>query len=405
MKKALVLAGGLPQIELILELKKRGYYVVLADYTEHPVAENAADRFYRESTLNVEMIRKIAVDEAVDMLITCCTDQALATVSALSQELNLPCYINKKTGRAVTNKKYMKELLTRYGIPTAKFQIFDRPQSDIALPFPVIVKPVDCNSSKGVEKVFDSAQLEAAVAKAVSYSRTKEAIVEEYIDGREISVDIFVQNGKAEVLCASESEKVFNEHTFVIYKGQYPAQISEAVYADIEKIAQRIADVFELRNSPMLLQVLVRDEDVYVIEFSARTGGCVKYRMIELASGVNVIKSVVDLFEGRPIRICPRRFSGYIIDEFIYCNEGVFDHLEGADLCINNNWVKEIYTLKMPGECIGGVKSSGDRIAALVYAADTYEEYVAGHNNVVNNIKVIDHNGQDIMRHDLLPKL
>lgn len=405
MKKALVLAGGLPQIELILELKNRGYYVILADYTEHPVAENVADKFYRESTLDIEMIRKIAVDEAVDIMITCCTDQALATVSLLSQELNLPCYINGKTGQEVTNKRYMKKLFAENGIPTAKFEFFDKPPKCTDIPFPVIVKPVDCNSSKGVEKVFDNKQLETAVARAVSYSRTKEVIVEEYIDGREISVDIFICDGKAEVLCVSYSEKVLSEYAFVIYKGQYPALISKSLYEGIESIAQRIADVFGLRNSPMLMQVLVRNDDIYVIEFSARTGGCVKYRMIELASGVNVIKSVVDLFEGKPVNIHPQRYSGYIIDEFIYCNEGVFDHLEGTTLCINNNWVKEIHTLKMPGERIGGVKSSGDRIAALVYATDTYEEYIIGHNNVISNIKVIDNNGKDIMRHDLLPEL
>ena len=92
-KAALVLAGGLPQIRLIKELQNRSYYVILADYTEHPIAEPFADKFYRESTLDVEAIRKIAVKEQVEMIITCCTDQALETAARLSGELDLPCYI------------------------------------------------------------------------------------------------------------------------------------------------------------------------------------------------------------------------------------------------------------------------------------------------------------------------
>ena len=65
MKKALVLAGGIPQIELIKELKRRGYFTILADYYENPVAKPYADKFYQESTLDLEMIEKIAVEEKV----------------------------------------------------------------------------------------------------------------------------------------------------------------------------------------------------------------------------------------------------------------------------------------------------------------------------------------------------
>ena len=90
MKKALVLAGGLPQIELIKELQQRGYYVILADYYENPIARDYADRFYQKSTLDIEAMRTIATTEKVDMIITCCTDQALAVVSKLAEELDLP---------------------------------------------------------------------------------------------------------------------------------------------------------------------------------------------------------------------------------------------------------------------------------------------------------------------------
>ena len=79
MRKALVLAGGFPQIALLEELKKRGYVTVLADWNEEPVAKKHADIFYKESTLDVAKITEIARMEQVDFLITACTDQALLT--------------------------------------------------------------------------------------------------------------------------------------------------------------------------------------------------------------------------------------------------------------------------------------------------------------------------------------
>ena len=84
--KALVLAGGFPQIELIKQLKVRGIETILADYNEEPVAKKYADKFYQVSTLDIDAVRKVAKDEQVDFLITVCTDQALLTVAKVSED-------------------------------------------------------------------------------------------------------------------------------------------------------------------------------------------------------------------------------------------------------------------------------------------------------------------------------
>lgn len=403
--KALILAGGVPQIRLIEELKQRGYYTILADYTEHPVAEVYADKFYRESTLDIEKIKEIAISEKVNIVITCCTDQALNTVSVISEELNLPCYINEITGLSVTNKQYMKQIFVENGIPTAPYQIVQQPKQCTLRKFPMVVKPVDCNSSKGVVKVFNENELYHAIIDAVGFSRTGNAVVESFVEGKEISVDLFVQNRKAIVLCTSFSDKIQDLHKFVIYKGWYPANISNEVFIKIEKAAQKIVDAFNLVNCPMLMQVLVKDDDIFVVEFSARTGGCVKYRLIELASGVDVIKATVDLFDGKTPDIQIHMSDKYIVDEFIYCTKGEFDHLSGADECVAEGILKEVHLLKTRGSQFEAVNSSGDRIAAIIYQADSYDDYIQKHNAVIKRLKVIGKDGSDIMRHDLLPAL
>ena len=110
--KALVLAGGLPQIALLNDLKSRGITTVLADYYENPVAKPYADIFYRESTLDLDAIRRVAKEEKVDFITTVCTDQALLTVAKISEELGLPCYIDYETALNVTNKSYMKKIFS-----------------------------------------------------------------------------------------------------------------------------------------------------------------------------------------------------------------------------------------------------------------------------------------------------
>ena len=243
-----VLAGGFPQIALIRELKSRGFYVILADYYEAPVAKDYADVFFQVSTLDVDAICSIARSENVDFLITVCTDQALHTVAKVSEELGLPCYLTYQTALNVTNKQYMKKVFAEHGIPTAKHAVmgvFDENMiSDMS--FPVIVKPVDCNSSKGVRKCENIEELIPFFNEAVNYSRTHTAVIEEYINGSEVSVDVYVEEGNAHILCISNSDKIADKDKFVIFRAIWPANISNTVRCQIQKIAQQIADAFIL---------------------------------------------------------------------------------------------------------------------------------------------------------------
>ncbi|MBR5270819.1 MAG: ATP-grasp domain-containing protein, partial [Clostridia bacterium] len=273
--KALVLAGGFPQIALIKELKSREITVILADYFSDPIAKKYADKFYQISTLDVDAIRKLAQDEKVDFLITACTDQALLTVAKVSEDLGLPCYIDYDTALNVTNKSYMKKVFDEFDISTAKHVVMS--ELDInsvsKLKYPLIVKPVDCNSSKGVKKVENYDELKEAFDYAVKISRTDTAIVEEFIQGTELSADIYVEDGKVHILSVSKLDKIGDKNKFVIFRGWYNPVESEPVMEHIKETAQQIADAFNLKNTPMLIQMISDGQKVYVLEFSARTGG------------------------------------------------------------------------------------------------------------------------------------
>ena len=406
--KALVLAGGFPQIALIQELKKRDIFVVLADYYTEPVAKKYADKFYQVSTLDVDAIEQVAKDEQVDFLITACTDQALHTVACVSERLGLPCYIDYKTALNVTNKSYMKAVFQNNNISTAKHMVLDElDKSKLdGLRYPMIVKPADCNSSKGVKKVQNFDELQTAYNEAVGFSRTNTAIIEEFIKGIELSVDIYVEDGKANILSVSKSEKIADDDKFVIFRGGYPVHEAEKVMPHIEKTAQQIVDAFGLKNCPMLMQVISDGKKIYVLEFSARTGGGVKYILIKKASGFDVIKAVVDLTLGlKPHYEKKEPLAKYLSNEFIYCKPGVFDHLEGFEALKQSGDVEDYYLFKWKGAVLGSVENSGDRIAGFTICADNAKELSDKHKRIVKQIKVIGQDGEDIMRHDLLTDL
>lgn len=406
--KALVLAGGFPQIELIQKLQARGIVTVLADYYENPVARPYADIFYQVSTLDIEAITRVAQTEQVDFLITCCTDQALLTVAKVSEALGLPCYIDHQTGLNVTNKQYMKQVFNASGIPTAKHVImatYDEKQL-AGLEFPLIVKPVDCNSSKGVKRVDSTDELREAVEAAIRYSRTGSAIVEEFIDGEELSVDIYVEDGVAHLLAVSSLDKIADHDKFVIFRGRYDAQVVDRVHDLVQGIAQQIADAFGLKNAPMLIQLITDGKRAFVLEFSARTGGGVKHLLIRKATGFDPIGAVIDLTLGQKPHVDKQKPENrFIVNEFIYCKPGKFDRLENFEALKAEGVISEYCLFKWQGAEFDTVDNSGDRVGGFTVQADTMEELQEKHARAVAQLRVLDVNGNDMMRRDLLTDL
>ena len=148
---------------------------------ENVSARKFVDKFYPVSVLDVEGVRDVAVKEKVDFVITVCADQVLEVVAKVSEELGLPCYIDYATAENVSKKSYMKKIFCEHGIPTSQYVILNKlDESKIKhLEYPLIVKPVDAYSSRGVCKVNSFEELKPAFENAVAISRAKNAIVEE----------------------------------------------------------------------------------------------------------------------------------------------------------------------------------------------------------------------------------
>lgn len=405
--KALVLCGGLPQIALLNDLKSRGITTVLADMNEKVAARAHADIFYPVSVLDVAAVKEVAIKEKVDFLITVCADQVLQVVAEVSEALGLPCYIDFATAENVSKKSYMKRIFTENGIPTSQFVITDKFDKDKIkhLRYPLIVKPVDSYSSRGVRKVTNEEDLHSAIADAVSISRTKTSIVEEFVEGEEVTVDVYVEEGRAHVLCTSNLDKIGEGGKFVIHRSRHPAAVSANIAKKIEDAAQRIAEGFHLQNTPMLIQLIATEDRISVIEFCARTGGGIKFKMIKHATGFDVVKAVVDLTLGlKPHVAITEPENKYFINEFLYAKPGIFDHLEGFEELLSEKVIAEYSQFKAQGTKVGDTNCSGDRVAYFSVQGTSREEVLQKHAIARERVRAVSTEGEDLIRHDIAAK-
>ena len=400
----LVLAGGYDQIALINELKNRGAKVILVDFFDNPPAKKVADKHYKESTLDVLAVKKIAIIERVNLITTACTDQALLTVAQVSEELNLPCYISYNMANNVTNKSYMKDIMVENDIPTAKYIVLEKQMDNINIPFnyPLVVKPVDCNSSKGVKKVKTDAELKEALDNALIMSRTGKAIVEEFKLGFEVSVDVYVQQGIAKIMCITESKKIKNESNFTILKSKYPVSIKMILEQEIQIISDKIADAFNIINGPLLIQLIVGEDSVSVLEFSARMGGGTKYELIKTLSGVDIMKTYVDCIMGINPTIKPIKSHNYVELIYCYCNNGILGSFKGFNIMKTEGIIDDYFQYKTTGMKINKAEVSGDRAAGYLISGNNEEDLENKKLIARRTLQVLDCEGNNILINELL---
>lgn len=403
--KALVIAGSCPQIILLNQLRERGIYTILADNNVYAVARPYADDFVKVNILDYVALEKIAIEKKVDFLIAVCADQVLLTVAKVSEDLGLPCYLDYETTRVISDKGHMKDVFKKNGIPSSKHAFMSTIDEDEIeqMSYPLVVKPVDAYSSKGVRKCNNHEELTAYFAEAAQISRSGVVIVEEYVEGFELTVDLEIVDGKAYLLCVSNTEKVNYKDRFLAFRTRYPAAISDDTLERIRIIGQKIADAFCLKNTPMLMQLLSDDKRESVLEFSARTGGGAKYLLLKKATGFDPISAVIDLTLGKkPTVEGIKSESNYITNEFLYCYPGIFDRLDGFEELKKEGAISEYWQFKWQGAEMITANTSSDRVASITIQADTFEELVNKHNEAVSRIRVLDVKGNDILRHDLL---
>jgi len=400
---AVVLAGGYDQIALVNELKRRGYYVIIVDYFENPPAREAADRHLRISTLDHAAVLNVARETKAALVTTACTDQALLTAAYVSQELKLPFPLSHDTAVLVTDKECMKARMISCGIPTARYRMVERGgEFTPDWSFPWVVKPADCNSSKGVKKVLNESEYRSALKQAWQSSRSGRAVVEEFREGRELSVDAQICGGISEILLVTCSVK--NRHKpsiFPIVQTQYPVELNAKQTEEIKSIIQTIAKNFELDNTFLLVQMIATAEGLSVIEFSARMGGGGKYYLISMVTGADSIKNYVDSHFKTMMPLRSQWDGRAFAMNYVYALPGAFRKIEGMSDLIRENLVEFSCAYKTAGMEIHAADTSGDRIGGFLVTGAGQEDVRKKTRQADSRLRVLNDAGDDIMIHGL----
>ena len=403
---AIVLGGTVPHCELIRQLQSRGYYVLLIDYLPNPPAKQVADEHIQESTLDKEAVLRVAKERKASLVICGCVDQANITACYVMEQLNHRPPYSYETALRITNKGEMKKTMLENDIPTSRYYYFDNNDDlkGIDLRFPVMVKPADSNSANGVRKAYNMHELSVYLEDALQISRNHRAIVEEFVEGVEISAYCYVKNHHAKLLMAAERLSILDGKDEVIkcYSSVAPARIGEKAEKEAEIIATQIAEAYQLDNTPLFFQGILSEGRISVIEFAPRVGGGSCFKTIKENTGFDVIEATIDSWLGLPVSFDSWHYPNeVIVVNTVYGKDGVYDRITGYHKFLEDGTIEALFPIRSSGEKIDNSRASSSRICFIVVKDDTLLGVVDKIRKIYDEIDVVSSEGKSLLRKDI----
>lgn len=403
---AIVLGGTAPHVLLVNKLHDRGYYVVLVDYLSNPPAKRVADEHVQASTLDKEKVLIIAKERSASLVISTCIDQANSVCCYVAEQLGLPHPYSYETSLYVTNKGLMKGRMKEFEVPSSPYILTKQVENVdwTRVSFPCVVKPVDCNSSKGVHRADFIEEAMPFVEEALKLSQTGEAIIEDFCTGNEIQVDCVALENDADVVMTRSKVKVAGSNETVLnsFGSIVPAQVSDKVLPKLKQIAVNIAKGFGLRNTPFFYQAIVSGDEVSVLEFAPRVGGGLSYYMIKNFVGFDAVEAAVDSFLGQPVPKTYHAPAKIYRTCLLYSKPCVFDHIEGLEDLKKDGMLLEYFITKSKGDAIDGDMRSSNRVGSFIVDASSIDDLNEKVIYCLSRVGVCDENGNNMI---LLPEV
>lgn len=385
------------QIPAIKRAKEMGLYVITCDYLPENPGHKYADEYVNVSTTDLDGVLRIAREKEIDGIVAYASDPAAPTAAYVSEKMGLPGnpYASVKL---LTEKDLFRKFLKEHHLNTPMaegYHTYEEACKEIdKFKFPVMVKPVDSSGSKGVVKIYKKEELKAAVEEALSYSRGKRFIVEEFIvkKGYQVSGDGFSVNGKL----------VFTSYGNELYSGKgtreyvalgefWPSLLTKEQKEKVDKELQTLITALNMKTSAYNIEVILdQNDNVYILELGPRNGGSYIPQLIKYATGVDLIDYTVLGALGEDcssLRMTDTKgvYSNYMIYS---TTSGIYNGI-WFDECFEKNNLLEVHCTYNIGDKVTAYQNTTHSLGTILFKADSIEEMKEITNNMEKYYKVI----------------
>lgn len=325
-KKLLILGGVKLACDIVKSAKQMGAYVVVADYREDSPAKQIADEGVLIDVTDVDAIVDYCIKAHIDGITTGFVDILLQPCYEACQRLALPCYLTPKMIELSTNKVAFKEACDQFNVPVPQTYLVGSEITEGVLNkinYPVFVKPLDSSGSRGAGVCYNRAELEERFKEAVSYSPSKNAIIEDYIIGLEFLLDYIAVDGEYRLLSMFDRHMTKTRGSAVNYSNISisPSKYLDMYYSSVNDNVIRMFKDLGFTDGVLFMQGYCTDEKIVFFEMGCRLGGsyynhqraCLGHNALDMIVNCSLSGKMTDYINDIPLDVA--RYKGkYALD-------------------------------------------------------------------------------------------
>ena len=394
--KILVIGGGLFQNFAIKKAKTLGFFTICVDMDKNALGKNSCDVFINESTRDynaiIKALKKLKIKP--DGVITVGTDMS-RTVFYVSKEFGLdPGF---KDPDNIVNKVCMRETLFKNGVSQPRFVYSDnvyeliQKKEKALLKYPLVIKPSENMGARGVVKVYSDDDVLQNFKKTQSFAQDKKVILEEFMDGPELSVECIVNNNKCHVLVIGDRH-IEKEPFFVETGHSCPSRQDKRILADIESFMQLAADSLGIYNGPCKGDIKICNGKLMVGEIAGRlSGGFMSSHTLPLSTGIDAIGIAIKQRVSIPVKseeFFAVKHSVCIERAIIPQKKGFIKNIQGVEKALDIEGVRYINLNLKPGEKFGNLESNIGKVGNIIIESADFESAETIYKKAIETIKV-----------------
>ena len=300
--RLIILGTNEYQNPLILRAKELGYETHVFGWPTGEIGEKTADVYHPVNILDYDALLEEVKKVNPCGVASIASELAMRPMNFLLRELGIPCN-SIETETIATDKYKMRCAMRDAGIDGPRFVLVDGDFDKLQIKdfeYPLIIKPVDLSSSRGVMKINAESEIDEAVEYAMGWSKTKQCILEEFIEGQEYSGESIAYEGKYKLLVVTEKSTTGAPH-FVEIGHKQPANLLPEMYKKVEETLYKAFASMNIEYGAVHPEFRITKEGrICFMEIGARMGGdCIGSDLVPISTGYDYMSMVISIGCGK----------------------------------------------------------------------------------------------------------
>lgn len=318
------------------------------------------------STEDEQGIDRLARARDVDGIVSPGSDWPVGIAARIAERMGLPHPIDGATAAIATSKLRQRERFAAAGVPHA------RATSNLAeVMFPCVVKAVDRQGQRGLSLVTAAAALDDAVAAAREESRGGGVLVEELVDGPEVTVNAISVDGRFVPLLVTDRLTAEPPAFGVALAHVFPSVSTDA---RVVEVAQAAVEALGIHDGPSYTQLRIGRDGPVVMEVAARLGGGHDAELVEELTGFAHNAAAVAFALGEPVSVPSVGAAGGGALVFLVPPVGELAATEGVEEAEAAEGVAWVRTYRRTGHVFGELRRGADRAGAVLAVGSSREQ-------------------------------